>query len=106
MTFEEVLIIGVAAWRLARFAVYETGPGGIMRWLRERAGIAHDDDGDVVSVPDTFPGTLLACVWCASAWTAMILYGVWVAEPTVVKVVAMWGIASAAEAVFGRAAHD
>ncbi len=106
MTFEEVLIIGMAAWRLARFAVYETGPGRVMLSLRERAGIAHDADGDVVSVPDTFPGTLLGCVWCTSAWTAMILYGVWVAEPAIVMVIAMWGIASAAEAIFGRAAHD
>ena len=106
MTFDAVIIIGMAAWRLARFAVYEGGPWGFMRWIRERVGIIHDEDGDVVSVPQAVAGNLLGCVWCTSLWTAMILYVVWVAEPAIVMVVAMWGIASAAEATFGRAAHD
>ncbi len=88
-----------ASWRLAVFLVLEGGPGGIVRWSRERMGIQHADDGTAISWPDRFPGSAFTCVWCLSLWTTLVVYGIlWVA-PGVVMVLGTWGVATYLEAM-------
>jgi len=45
------------------------------KWIRERFGIIHDEDDNVVGIPDTFFGELLSCVWCSSIWVS-IFWGI------------------------------
>jgi len=73
MTLTEFLIYGAATWRIASLLVQENGPFHIFRWMRERFGIIHDDEDNVVGIPHTFFGELLSCVWCSSIWVAIFL---------------------------------
>lgn len=52
---------------------YESGPFDIFIWFRELAGIAHDDFGEKVAVPNSFFAELLDCVWCVSVWIGFVV---------------------------------
>lgn len=75
----DILLIGLAAWRLAYMLVKEDGPFEMFSKLRKLAGIEQIiiKDGDKVDVALTAKNTLaegLLCVWCVSVWTATFLY--------------------------------
>jgi len=55
----KVIILALAAWRLAYMLTNEAGPFGIFAWIRERVGGA------------------LECVYCCSVWTAALWVLLW-----------------------------
>src|SRR5262245_25863098 len=61
------VILALATWRIAHLMVLETGPFGVFKRLRERVGIVHAPDTDVIFiVPDNVFAQALSCVWCGS----------------------------------------
>lgn len=57
----DILILALAAWRLAYLAVHEDAPFRLMARIRART---------------TFGG-VLDCIYCSSVWAAVILLLVW-----------------------------
>lgn len=88
-------MLAVATWRTAAFLVREDGPWHVARWLRERAGIEHDEAGDPIGYPDTAAAKALGCVWCTSFWVAVPMLVLWLSGPGVVAVLVL-AIAGAA----------
>lgn len=83
----ELVIVGLAAWRLARLVVYEDGPLDVIQSIRGRA-------------PDGFWLTLLTCPYCLSFWTgaaSLLVYRY--LDPLPVVLVAAWGVAALIEDV-------
>lgn len=68
------LIMALATWRLTSLFVNEAGPFNMFKWLREKTGITHHDDGEIANIPERFWAKLLSCVWCLSIWMAIIVY--------------------------------
>lgn len=68
----ELLVVGLAVWRVSSLLTYERGPFHIFEWVRSLAGIKHNDTGKVVAFPNTYWGELLSCVWCISPYIALI----------------------------------
>lgn len=81
MSFLEFVVLSLATWRVSHLVTQEDGPFDIFIIVREKIGrIEHDDDGQVVMIPETFFGKLLSCVWCLSVWIAtgfFIAYLIW-----------------------------
>lgn len=67
----EVLIVGLAGWRLASWFVQEDGPFEIFGRLRRLAGA--EAEGEITG----FLPSLLSCVWCASVWSTLAAWGFW-----------------------------
>lgn len=80
MTLLNLLILALAAWRLAYMLVQESGPGHVLATLRKRLGVIEVE----VQTPTgmhkernatNWVGTLFTCVNCMSVWTAALCYG-------------------------------
>lgn len=104
MSLETLLIIALAAWRVAHLVVNERGLLGIGDMVRTLAGVRS------VKVPHTLPGgqtfetvecradnevgRMLCCIYCTSFWTAgMALVGWCIGtglRPSVAEAVAYW----------------
>lgn len=85
----EVLIIGLASWRIAALLSYERGPFHVFLKLRSVLGFTHDENGQPDAWPDGFFPELISCVWCLSLWIAAGMWGVWqISEPVVIIVAA------------------
>lgn len=82
----DFLLLALATWRISAFLVGEEGPWRVARWLRERAGIVHDPEGDPVGYPDNPIAQALGCVWCMSFWMALPMLLLWLSGPGVVLV--------------------
>lgn len=86
MTLTELIIIGLACWRLAHLVVHEDAPWRIMARLRARTTL----------------GGLLDCIYCASIWTAALC---WLLQQTplypVVIIAAISGFAMMARSYTG-----
>lgn len=93
----ELMIMAIAAWRVAVFLVRESGPWRIVRRVREWAGIDHDIEGRPLPYLGGMPGSLFTCVWCMSFWTAIMVYVVAVWADLIVIVMALWGLAALIE---------
>lgn len=76
MPLEQIVIIGLAAWRIAYLIVSEGGPRDLMKRVRERLG---------------WP--VLQCVYCLSVWIAVGLY---VAREYLWPVIAVAAVAAVA----------
>lgn len=100
----DFLLLALATWRLSAFLMWEEGPWKVARWLRERIGIVHDDEGRAVGHPDGTLGTMFSCIYCMSVWTGAALFGLWLSGPGVVLVLvlAISGGAVMVEAVSTR----
>jgi hypothetical protein len=80
MTLPDILLGGLAAWRIAAMISYERGPLAIFQRLRGLFGIDHFDNGMPDcdgyfedSPPHVREGAgLLCCVWCSSMWTSLL----------------------------------
>lgn len=57
----DLLVIALAAWRLAYLAAKEAAPFQLMARLRQRT---------------TFGG-LLSCLYCSSWWAALVMLALW-----------------------------
>ncbi len=80
----------LVAWRLAAFLVQDYGPWRLAVRIRSLVDIDHDDDGDPISWPDTFPGSLFKCVGCMSFWTAGPVYVILLTAPEALVPAAIW----------------
>lgn len=93
----ELLMMAVAAWRVAVFLVREAGPFDIMIKIRGWLGIDHDVEGRPLPYIGGMPASLFSCVWCMSFWTAIMVYVVGVYADVVVAVLAVWGLVAVIE---------
>lgn len=91
---EQLLLIGLAAWRLTILISRETGPGEIFLRLRERLfGIEHDPaTGRPDSWPSSFLPQMIVCPLCLGAWMAAGVWVLWQISPSAVLVLAAWGL--------------
>lgn len=71
----EIIIFGLATWRIASLLVNEEGPYNIFEKIRVWSGIRHGLDGEIELVPPNLTAGILSCVWCCSIWSA---FGLWV----------------------------
>lgn len=94
MTLAEIVIIGLAAWRIAHALVEESGPWDVINNFRE---LIHGNESGVIQA--TFQSQLFGCVLCMSAWTAAACIGLYELEPLIVQVIAVWGFACAIQKV-------
>lgn len=85
---EEVLIVGLAAWRLAHMLAEEDGPAMMFRRLRLLAGVP--DRGEV---PSGFLPTVFSCVYCMSFYTTAAAFAAYeLIDPLAVVPFAAWGL--------------
>jgi hypothetical protein len=82
--------------------VNERGPWGLALWLRELAGVTHDESGEPVGIPDSMPGAVFGCVWCMSVWTGALMVVLGLHFPLPMWVLAASGAAIVVETVVGR----
>lgn len=101
MTAVDVLIIGLASWRLASLLVNEEGPGLIFMRLRSRVGV-REGPGEQSS---GFLPLVFSCMWCMSVWTTLLAAGIWYLEPVAVMIVAAMSVALIPEALHGGSQH-
>lgn len=81
MNITNIIIYGLAIWRISSLLVNESGPAMIFLRIREWVGITHDDSGGRVIVPETFLAQSLDCVWCCSIWVAFFFTLFWSFSP-------------------------
>lgn len=82
ITFTDLIIYGLAVWRISNLLVNESGPFFIFRKIRDLFGIKSDVDGFVYHIPETFMAQVLSCVWCCSFWVSCGLLVLWRLSPT------------------------
>lgn len=80
MNLLNLLILALAAWRLAYMLVEEDGPGYIFLRFRRWLGIIETEKQTPSGMrPErlarNWVGTLFICVNCMSIWTAALCYG-------------------------------
>lgn len=73
MGFEEIIVLGVATWRISSLFVEERGPADIFVRIRKMAGIGHDETWKAIIIPDGFLPGILSCIWCFSVWCGIFL---------------------------------
>lgn len=83
MNLTNLVIFGLATWRISSLFVVESGPFRVFHKIRELAGIVHDDEGTPYQYPDSFFGELLSCVWCTSIWVGAGWTLFWLLSPDV-----------------------
>lgn len=97
MSLTEFLIFGLATWRISSLFVNEKGPGNIFLRLREFSGIVHDEESNILMIPDKFFAGVLSCVWCCSVWVAIGLSLAWILWPPVAfRIAIIFGISAIA----------
>lgn len=78
MTFLNLVVFGLATWRMASLLAEESGPFDVFMKMRKLSGIIHDPDKIVAMIPDNFFAQMISCVWCNSiyigAFWATMLY--------------------------------
>jgi hypothetical protein len=89
----DVIIVGIAAWRIAHLLVLEDGPLSIFERIRTFIGLQPGP------VQGFFP-QLFSCMWCMTVWTALGAYLLWLLVPIIVAVVAAMSIAIAFQQIF------
>lgn len=94
---EQVLIVGLAAWRLSHLLIEEDGPGAILARLRRILGVPITGE-----VKGLLP-ELLTCPWCLTVWTAAAMWGLWYIHWGIPAVMAAMTIAAGAEKWLGDA---
>jgi hypothetical protein len=99
----DLLVIALAAWRVAVLVTMERGPFSVMLRLRERFGVVHDDEDNVAMLPSSGIGKLLTCVWCFSFYTVVGIGAISFFDMRPVFLLAAWGIVVIIQKlVFGR----
>lgn len=112
MNILDLVVLGIATWRLAYFIVHERAPFGLMHKFRTRIGVTRgtrtDDETGLFGM--YCKGTnelaeLFCCVHCMSVWVLAALWillaiapGAWV----VIQLLFVLGIASGADFIFRR----
>lgn len=95
ITWIELVIFGLATWRVSSLIVDEDGPFDIFLRIRKLAGIVHDENGKPLMIPERFFSKLLSCVWCASVWVGFFWTAVCCLFPEVAYLLALPFVLSA-----------
>lgn len=71
----DLLVRGLAVWRISTMLVNEDGPGSLLTQLRGNTGIKYlwnteTKHWDVISYPKWNP---LHCVYCTSIWVGLVI---------------------------------
>lgn len=91
----DIILLSFGTWRVSQALVIETGPFNLFRVVRELLGFEYAEDGLVIVLPESFPGTVFTCVWCMSFWIAFPALTIFYVSPIVVTFLGLWGLASA-----------
>lgn len=89
MTLLIFVIISLATWRTSNFFVLEDGPFNVFRALREAAGIEHDEEGQILLIPEKNMPKILSCVWCFSMWAGLGWTAAWILLPEITLILAL-----------------
>lgn len=73
----ELVLIGLASWRVASLLSWEAGPLRVLTGIRSLLGFSHDGAGHPEGYRENVATDLLSCVWCLSIWIAGGLWVVW-----------------------------
>lgn len=119
MTLLAVLVVGIAAYRLARAVSVDTISEPLRSWVFWRG---HDDrvvtEGAVVPTPEPVVTSrpwawaygLVSCPFCSSWWLALAFYALWVHDGwdrrQVVAAIAAAGVAALCTSLDGAANRD
>lgn len=101
MSHVDVLIIGLASWRIASLLVTEEGPGLVFMRLRTMVGVL-EGPGEQSS---GFLPLVFSCIWCMSIWTTLLAAAIWYLEPVAVMICAAMTVALIPEALHGGSQH-
>ncbi len=93
----QVVILGLAAWRLTALVSYERGPFDICLRMRARLGFEHGDNGEPTGWPSNVVTEAIACPWCLGLWMLAPVYGLWCLEPVLVALLAAGAVLVAVE---------
>lgn len=63
----------LSTWRISAMLSYERGTFGIFLKLREKIGIMHDDNGEIIDSNGSLLAELFECIWCLSVWVALFV---------------------------------
>lgn len=94
---EQVIIIGLAAWRLGSLISKESGPFAIFDKVRNfllPSGRMSSIQYEIYLALD--------CMWCMTVWTAMLLFLVWLITPWPVILLAAMSVAVIAEKIINK----
>ena len=67
----DLLILGLATWRLSSLLVNEDGPWEILARMRVAVGIRYDQQSQPYAT--TVLSELISCVFCVSIWMGLLL---------------------------------
>ena len=56
----------LATWRIANLLVNEQGPGDLLGLLRDRIGVAYDEQSNAYG--KNVIASAFVCIWCLSIW--------------------------------------
>jgi len=96
MSPTDLIVLGLATWRLTSLIVWEAGPWDILAHLRHLLGVRYDAQSQRYA--DTMLGRMVICPWCASVWcgVAMTVFylltprvSVWIGLPLAFSAVAV-----------------
>lgn len=103
-TGSDLVLVVLAAWRIAFMLVYEMGPFDVIDWIRSQLGA---NNLDVMT--RGFWSKLFGCVPCMTFWTAAILILWWLPTWPIARQVhdairfyGIWGGASALHIAINR----
>ncbi|WP_338472189.1 DUF1360 domain-containing protein [Niallia sp. XMNu-256] len=89
ITFLELLLLGLASFRLTRLFVYDKITAFIRNvFIKEIEEKDENGEETVYLIPKDgvikgFFGELLSCYWCTGVWSSLGLYGLYVSLPTI-----------------------
>ena len=90
----DLVLFGLATFRIAHLFVWERGPFDIFPWIRARVGATNFNP----SLSKGFLAGVFSCVWCMSVWVSMFFTAValynkeiasWVALPFSLSAIAI-----------------
>lgn len=87
MDILDVILVGLASWRMASLLVDEEGPGLIFEKIRDVVGA--NRPGEI----EGFIPSVFSCIYCMSVWTTLLAFLLWLIAPIVVMIVAAMSVA-------------
>jgi hypothetical protein len=83
----ELIVIGLATWRLTSLIVNEDGPFELLSKLRHALGVRYDEHSEVYGT--NVIANALTCVWCASLWVAVFWAVLFLSYPKISLIIAL-----------------
>lgn len=66
----QLVIIGLASWRVAALISYEDGPFDVFARFRWAIGMRPRREYNTLA-------KMVQCVWCLGVWVAPLMFGLW-----------------------------